>query len=61
MRSSDGWNYKKHSEWFFENVLQKASHLDKLFELKIGKQELIQCFEDLSTGKVNPIKVLVEY
>lgn len=59
--SSDGWNYKKHSEWYFEYVLQKDSILSKLFELKIGKEELIQCFEDISNGKVNPLKVLIEY
>ncbi|CDO03711.1 L-threonine 3-dehydrogenase [Oceanobacillus picturae] len=59
--SSDGWDYKKHSEWYFENIKQNGSHLNKIFELKIGKQKLIQCFEDLSKGKVNPLKVLVEY
>ncbi|MBN6205308.1 zinc-binding alcohol dehydrogenase [Ralstonia pickettii] len=61
MRSSDGWNYKKHAEWYFEHVMQKGSLLNKLFELKIGKEQLIQCFMDLSKGKVNPVKVLVEY
>lgn len=61
MRSSDGWDYKKHAEWYFENVMRKGFLLNELFELKIGREKLIQCFEDLSKGKVNPVKVLVEY
>ncbi|KPL60956.1 alcohol dehydrogenase catalytic domain-containing protein [Rossellomorea vietnamensis] len=59
--SGDGWDYKKHSEWYFENIKQTGSHLNRIFEYKIGKQKLIECFEDLSKGKINPIKVLVEY
>ncbi|MGI8279683.1 zinc-dependent alcohol dehydrogenase [Bacillus mycoides] len=59
--SSDGWDYKKHSEWYFENVKQKGSLLINLFELKIEKGQLIQCFKDLNEGKVNPLKVLIEY
>jgi alcohol dehydrogenase len=59
--SSDGWNYEKHSKWYFENVKQKGSLLRNLFELKIGREQLIQCFEDLSESKVNPLKVLVDY
>jgi alcohol dehydrogenase len=59
--SSDGWDYKKHSTWYFDNIRQNCSPLDKIFELKIRKQELIQCFEDMSQGKVNPLKVLVKY
>jgi alcohol dehydrogenase len=59
--SSDGWNYKKHAKWYFENIKEKDSYLNKIFELKIKKQELSQCFEDLSEGKINPLKVLVEY
>jgi alcohol dehydrogenase len=59
--SSDGWDYKKHSKWYFENVKQNGCQLSNIFELKISKQELSQCFEDLSEGKVNPLKVLVEY
>lgn len=59
--SSDGWDYKKHSEWYFENIKRKGSQLHKIFELKISKQELIQCFEDLSKRKINPLKILVKY
>jgi alcohol dehydrogenase len=59
--SSDGWNYRKHSEWYFENVRSKGSVLNKLFELTIGKEDLVQCFKDLEEGRVNPLKVLVKY
>jgi alcohol dehydrogenase len=40
--SSDGWDYKKHSTWYFV-IKQNGSPLDKIFELKIRKQDLIQC------------------
>ena len=59
--SSDGWDYKKHSKWYFDHMKQEGSMLNKLSEWKIRKQELIQCFEDLSQGKVRPLKVLIEY
>ncbi len=59
--SSDGWNYSKHSLWYFENVKSRGSVLNQLFELTIGKEELIRCFEDLGEGRVNPLKVLVKY
>jgi alcohol dehydrogenase len=59
--SSDGWDYRKHSEWYFENVRRKGPVLSQLFELTIGKEDLVQCFEDLGEGRINPLKVLVEY
>ncbi|WP_440896700.1 alcohol dehydrogenase catalytic domain-containing protein [Amphibacillus sp. Q70] len=59
--SSDGWDYRKHSKWFFEKVKQNGSQLSAIFEMKIKKQELIPCFKDLSQGKINPLKVLIEY
>ncbi|WP_175987379.1 zinc-binding alcohol dehydrogenase [Bacillus sp. Marseille-Q1617] len=59
--SSDGWDYRKHSQWYFENVRCKGSVLNRLFELTIGKKGLVRCFEDLGEGRVDPLKVLVEY
>lgn len=59
--SSDGWDYHKHSQWHFNQVRKNRLPLGKLFELEIQKEELIQCFEDLATGKVNPMKVFVNY
>lgn len=61
MGSSDGWDYKKHSTWYFDKIKQSGPRLNKIFELKIRKQELIECFENMSQGKVNPLKVLVKY
>ncbi|MCA1053988.1 zinc-binding alcohol dehydrogenase [Rossellomorea aquimaris] len=58
--SSDGWNYGEHARWFFDNCL-KTPHLSSLFEHKILSHQLIDCFSDLSEGKINPIKVLVHY
>lgn len=58
--SSDGWYYKKHSEWFI-NEVRNDTKLNKIFEKKIKKEELISCFEDIAEGKINPLKVLVEY
>lgn len=59
--SSDGWDYKKHSDWFFEKVKQNETQLSTIFEMKIKKQELIQCFKELRQGEINPLKVLIEY
>jgi alcohol dehydrogenase len=61
MGSSDGWDYGKHSEWYFENVRRKGSVLNRLFELTIGKEDLVQCFKDLGEGRATPLKVLVMY
>ncbi|MFD1736326.1 zinc-binding alcohol dehydrogenase [Bacillus salitolerans] len=58
--SSDGYDYRKHAEWFFTQT-KKTPFLHKLFEETISKQDLIQCFEDLSEGRINPLKVLVTY
>ncbi|RDI36438.1 alcohol dehydrogenase catalytic domain-containing protein [Falsibacillus pallidus] len=59
--SSDGWNYHKHAEWYFNRVKEGNLSVSKLFELEIDKQELIKCFRELSDGKINPVKVLVKY
>lgn len=59
--SSDGWDYLKHSQWHFDQMRKNSLPLSNLFELEIQKEELIQCFEDLASGKIAPIKVLVNY
>ncbi|MGR3764207.1 zinc-dependent alcohol dehydrogenase [Rossellomorea sp. NS-SX7] len=59
--SSDGWDYRKHAQWYFEHVRSRGSILNEIFELKIGEEDLIRCFEDLGEGNVSPLKVLVEY
>jgi alcohol dehydrogenase len=59
--SSDGWDYRKHSQWYFENVRRKGWVLNRLFEMTIDKEDLIRCFEDLGEGRASPLKVLIEY
>ncbi|PFG07133.1 alcohol dehydrogenase [Bacillus sp. es.034] len=59
--SSDGWDYEEHSRWYFEQIKDKDSGLRELFEKTIRFEELPQCFEELGTGKISPIKVLVNY
>jgi alcohol dehydrogenase len=59
--SSDGWDYKKHSKWYFEQIKDKSSGLRELFEKTINFEELPECFEELDTGNSSPIKVLVNY
>ncbi|WP_078380723.1 alcohol dehydrogenase catalytic domain-containing protein [Sutcliffiella halmapala] len=59
--SSNGWDYKQHSKWYFDKIKKNSFQLRRLFELTISKEELIQCFEDISNGSINPIKVLVVY
>jgi len=58
--SSDGWDYAKHAEWFFREV-DHTPYVNKIFELQITKDKLIECFQSLSRGQVNPLKVLVTY
>ncbi|CDQ39967.1 alcohol dehydrogenase catalytic domain-containing protein [Virgibacillus salexigens] len=58
--SSDGWDYKKHSQWFFKHV-KKTPYIDQLFQYETSKENLIQCFKDLSKGTIKPLKVLVHY
>ncbi|PFA66479.1 alcohol dehydrogenase [Bacillus sp. AFS015802] len=59
--SSDGWDYHQHSKWYFEQMKDKDAGLGRLFEKTIKFKELPKCFEELDSGKVSPIKVLVTY
>ncbi|UJL47102.1 alcohol dehydrogenase catalytic domain-containing protein [Virgibacillus sp. NKC19-16] len=58
--SSDGWDYKRHSQWFFKYV-KKTPYIDQIFEYETTKENLMQCFKELSNGTINPLKVLVRY
>ncbi|MFC7064177.1 zinc-dependent alcohol dehydrogenase [Halobacillus seohaensis] len=58
--SSDGWNYRKHAEWFF-NDYEKSSYLTNIFEHEVSYAQLINCFKELSANRINPMKVLVRY
>ncbi|MFJ7928304.1 hypothetical protein [Peribacillus sp. NPDC096448] len=59
--SSDGYDYRKHSEWYLNSVKETGSLLKKIFESKITKQKICRCFEELSEGRINPLKILIEY
>ncbi|WP_421385296.1 zinc-dependent alcohol dehydrogenase [Bacillus salacetis] len=58
--SSDGWDYQKHSQWFFKETV-KVPQLSKIFEAEITSDQLIHCFEELSESHNKPLKVLVRY
>ncbi|MFZ3591808.1 zinc-dependent alcohol dehydrogenase [Bacillus sp. DJP31] len=58
--SSDGWDYKKHSEWFFKTV-SVTPYVKNIFQHEIKYDRLIQCFEELRKGEITPIKVSVIY
>ncbi|MDX8343450.1 zinc-binding dehydrogenase [Rossellomorea sp. YZS02] len=59
--SSDGWDYHKHAKWYFNQIKNKDSGLSRLFEHTVSFKGLPECFEELSTGRIHPIKVLVNY
>lgn len=58
--SSDGWNYHEHAQWFFEHV-SKTPHITELFQHQIDQRSVINCFEELATGRIHPLKVVVNY
>lgn len=58
--SSDGYDYQKHADWFFSQIKQ-TPFLEEIFQHEIQYTGLIQCFEELSQGIINPLKVFVSY
>lgn len=58
--SSDGWDYHEHAKWYFDHVLH-TPYTSDLFQLKITKESLISCYEDLAAGRIHPLKVFVTY
>lgn len=58
--SSDGIDYRKHAEWFFEKVCE-TPFVNEIFQYEVTKENLQQCFHDLSGGTIQPVKVLVNY
>ncbi|WP_369899586.1 zinc-binding dehydrogenase [Bacillus manliponensis] len=58
--SSDGIDYRKHAEWFFTKV-RETPFVNEIFQYEVTKDNLIQCFHDLSDDKIQPVKVLVHY
>lgn len=56
--SSDGYDYRKHGEWFF-STYEETPYLTDLFELEIIPDQVIACFEEMDS--VRPLKVFVDY
>src|SRR5437667_2721189 len=59
--SSDGWDYQEHAKWFFHLVREYPFNLEQLFDYQTTATNLITTFEQLATGTIMPIKVLVKY
>lgn len=59
--SSDGYDYQAHARWFFAAVRKDAGSLNLLFQLRISAGDLPACFEEIASGMIKPIKVLVSY
>lgn len=59
--SSDGWDYRKHARWFFDAIRGSETGLERIFDLRVGAEDLARTFENLADEKVRPVKVLVDY
>jgi alcohol dehydrogenase len=58
--SSDGYDYQKHADCFFRKI-EQTPFIEEIFQHEIHYTALIQCFEELSQGIINPLKVYVSY
>ncbi|MEI2313771.1 zinc-binding dehydrogenase [Bacillus nitratireducens] len=58
--SSDGYDYQKHADWFFRKI-EQTPFIEEIFQHEIHYTALIQCFEELEKGIINPLKVYVSY
>ncbi|WP_079515157.1 alcohol dehydrogenase catalytic domain-containing protein [Rossellomorea marisflavi] len=56
--SSDGYDYRKHGEWFF-STYEETPYLTDLFEREIIRHQVIACFEEMES--IRPLKVFVDY
>lgn len=59
--SSDGEGYPAHAAWFFQEVLRRDTHLERLFDLHITAAALPTTFAQMACHEIAPIKVLVQY
>jgi len=58
--SSDGYDYQKHADWFF-NQIESTPWIEEIFQHEIHYAALEKCFEELSEGIITPLKVFVSY
>lgn len=59
--SSDGWDYQEHAKWYFQFVQEHPHNLEKLFDYVTTRNELAATFDQLASGTIQPVKVLVSY
>ncbi|MEL7436139.1 MAG: zinc-binding dehydrogenase, partial [Chloroflexota bacterium] len=57
--SSDGWNYAKHAEWFFDSIRSSSKPIEKIFDVTIGSQEIASTFAALANDELRSIKVFI--
>ncbi|MGH0924450.1 zinc-dependent alcohol dehydrogenase [Bacillus pacificus] len=58
--SSDGYDYQKHADWFF-NQIESTPWIEEIFQHEIHYTALEKCFEELSEGIITSLKVFVSY
>ncbi|HDR7641490.1 zinc-binding dehydrogenase [Bacillus wiedmannii] len=58
--SSDGYDYQKHADWFF-NQIEQTPWIEEIFQHEIHYNALEKCFEELSERIITPLKVFVSY
>ncbi|KMP27964.1 zinc-binding dehydrogenase [Bacillus wiedmannii] len=58
--SSDGYDYQKHADWFF-NQIEQTPWIGGIFQHEIHYNALEKCFEELSERIITPLKVFVSY
>jgi alcohol dehydrogenase len=59
--SSDGWDYQEHARLFFPVAQAHTDTLEHLFNYRTTADNLIATFDQLASGTIAPIKVLVQY
>jgi len=59
--SSDGWDYQRHAAWYFNLVREDTRGLEQLFEYTTNATGLIETFEQLARGEIQPVKILISY
>ena len=59
--SSDGLDYREYATWYWEVVRQTQVPLERLFEWTVAAETLPDVFADLAQGRVQPLKVLIQY
>ena len=50
----------RHVAWITDDLL-RPPHLERLFDLHTASSDLLATFEQLATGAMHPVKVLVHY